>query len=53
MWEILRGEERKVVGRVGRLESEGELFSRDYIIGTAVRFLLAPPECRKITETRH
>lgn len=38
MWEILRGEERKVVGRVGRLESEGELFTRDYFIRTCVRF---------------
>ena len=35
------------------LESEGELFTRDYFIGTAVRFLLAPPECRKSTKTLH
>lgn len=38
MWEILRGEERKVAGRVGRLESEGELFTRVIFTGTAVRF---------------
>ena len=36
-----------------RLESEGELFTRDYFMGTAARFLLAPPECRKSTKTLH